>query len=119
MPLRTEQDGEFAGSIPAPPTPPHRSKWEANKGLLFIILAQATGSSMDAIVRYLQQGDRGMHPFQVMFARMSTTLVLSSAYMWWTSVPDFPLGKRGVRKWLVARASFGFGGLFCLYCEDP
>jgi len=39
--------------------------WLNNKGIFLIILAQAVGSSMDAIVRFLQQGEHGMHPFQV------------------------------------------------------
>jgi len=54
---------------------------------------------------------------QVIFARMGITFILSSLYMWWTAVPDFPLGARSVRAWLVLRAVFGFGGLYCLYCE--
>lgn len=41
------------------------SVWTSNKGVVFIVLAQAVGSSMDAIVRFLQQGGHGMHPFQV------------------------------------------------------
>jgi hypothetical protein len=54
---------------------------------------------------------------QVIFARMGITFILSSLYMWWTSIPDFPLGARSVRGWLILRAAFGFGGLYCLYCE--
>jgi hypothetical protein len=42
-----------------------KSAWLNNKGVFLIILAQATGSTMDAIVRFLQQGGHGMHPFQV------------------------------------------------------
>jgi drug/metabolite transporter (DMT)-like permease len=48
---------------------------------------------------------------------MGITFILSSVYMWWTRVPDFPLGAQGVRGWLILRAAFGFGGLYCLYCE--
>ena len=48
---------------------------------------------------------------------MGITFVLSTIYMWWTKVPDFPLGAPSVRGWLILRALFGFGGLFCLYCE--
>lgn len=70
---------------------------------------------MDAIVRFLQQGGHSMHPFQIIVARMGTTFVLSSLYMWWTKVPNFPLGAPSVRGWLIVRALFGFGGLFCLY----
>ena len=47
---------------------------------------------------------------------MSITFILSTAYMWWAKVPDFPLGAPSVRGWLILRALFGFGGLFCLYC---
>jgi hypothetical protein len=55
---------------------------------------------------------------KVIFARMGITFVMSSIYMWWTKVPHFPMGARGVRGWLVLRAAFGFGGLYCLYCES-
>lgn len=54
---------------------------------------------------------------QVIFARMGITFILSSVYMWYTQVPDLPLGAPSVRGWLVLRAVFGFGGLYCLYCE--
>jgi hypothetical protein len=37
--------------------------------------------------------------------------------MWYTQVPDFPFGKKGVRRLLVVRAFFGFFGLWCLYCK--
>jgi hypothetical protein len=53
---------------------------------------------------------------QIIVARMGITFILSSAYMWWRKVPDFPLGARSVRGWLLLRAAFGFGGLYCLYC---
>jgi drug/metabolite transporter (DMT)-like permease len=91
--------------------------WLTNKGVFLILLAQATGSTMDAIVRFLQQGGHGMHPFQVIFARMSITALLSTLYMWYTNVPDFPLGAPAVRGWLILRALAGFFGLFCLYCK--
>lgn len=48
---------------------------------------------------------------------MGITFILSTIYMWWTKVADFPLGATSVRGWLLLRALFGFGGLFCLYCE--
>ncbi|KAL5120059.1 hypothetical protein ACEQ8H_001884, partial [Pleosporales sp. CAS-2024a] len=51
----------------------------------------------------------------VILARMSITFILSSIYMWWKKVPDFPLGAPSVRGWLMLRAAFGFGGLYCLY----
>jgi hypothetical protein len=48
---------------------------------------------------------------------MAGTTLLSTIYMWWTQVPDFPLGKPNIRALLVVRALFGFFGLWCLYCE--
>ncbi|TVY27918.1 putative transport protein [Lachnellula hyalina] len=92
-----------------------RSVWNDNKGMFLVILAEWVGSSMDAMVRFLQQGGHGMHPFQVIVARMSMTFILSNLYMWYTSVPDYPFGNAKVRGWLILRACFGFGGLFCLY----
>jgi drug/metabolite transporter (DMT)-like permease len=94
-----------------------KQAWRNNKGVFLILLAQATGSTMDAIVRFLQQGGHGMHPFQVIFARMSITALLSTVYMWYNKVPDFPLGAPAVRGWLILRALAGFFGLFCLYCK--
>lgn len=48
---------------------------------------------------------------------MGITFILSSAYMWWTKVPNFLFGAPGIRLWLILRATLGFGGLYCLYCE--
>ncbi|RDW57442.1 hypothetical protein BP6252_13780 [Coleophoma cylindrospora] len=106
-----------ADAVPLSPPKPSvwRSVWQNNKGMLLILLSEVAGSSMDAIVRFLQQGGHGMHPFQVIFARMGMTFVLSNIYMWWTKVPDFPLGNPAVRGWLILRSLFGFFGLFCLY----
>lgn len=41
------------------------SAWQNNKGMFLILLSEIAGSSMDAIVRFLQQGGNGMHTFQV------------------------------------------------------
>ncbi|KAL5315326.1 hypothetical protein ACEPPN_016193 [Leptodophora sp. 'Broadleaf-Isolate-01'] len=106
-------DYESAGIEPTPSM--LKTIWKDNQGALYIVLAQAFGSSMDAMVRFLQQGGNRMHPFQIIVARMGITCVLSSLYMWWTKVPDFPFGNPKVRVWLVLRAAFGFAGLFCLY----
>ncbi|RKF77805.1 putative membrane protein [Golovinomyces cichoracearum] len=89
--------------------------WLSNQGVILILCAEACASAMDAIARYLQQGENGLHTFQIIFARMSVTFVLSSMYLWWKQIPDFPLGNPSVRLLLILRALFGFGGLFCLY----
>lgn len=60
-----QQNGGNESNPPIPPKSVWRTAWLNNKGIFLIILAQAVGSSMDAIVRFLQQGGHGMHPFQV------------------------------------------------------
>ncbi|TQS34067.1 hypothetical protein Golomagni_05565 [Golovinomyces magnicellulatus] len=92
--------------------------WLSNQGVILILCAEACASAMDAIARYLQQGENGLHTFQIIFARMSVTFALSSLYLWWNQIPDFPFGKPSVRPLLILRALFGFGGLFCLYCKE-
>lgn len=54
---------ESAGIEPMPSI--WKTMWKDNKGALFIVISEAFGSSMDAIVRFLQQGGNNMHPLQV------------------------------------------------------
>ncbi|KAL2063141.1 hypothetical protein VTL71DRAFT_6213 [Oculimacula yallundae] len=115
MSRRHSSVGDYESAGIEPPQSVWSTIWKDNKGALYIIMAQIFGSSMDAMVRFLQQGGNRMHPFQIIVARMGITCILSSLYMWWTKVPDFPLGNPKVRVWLVLRAFSGFGGLFCLY----
>jgi hypothetical protein len=84
--------------------------WIRNKGLAYMLLAQVFGVLMNVTTRLLEvEGNKGegLHPFQILFARMSITVILASAYMWYKKTPDFPLGKPEVRGLLAAR---GFGG---------
>jgi hypothetical protein len=84
--------------------------WSRNKGLAYMLLAQVFGVLMNVTTRLLEvEGNKGegLHPFQILFARMSITVVLASAWMWYKKTPHFPLGKPEVRGLLVAR---GFGG---------
>jgi hypothetical protein len=86
--------------------------WIRNKGLAYMLLAQVFGVLMNVTTRLLEiEGNKGegLHPFQILFARMSITVVLASAYMWYKKTPHFPLGKPEVRWLLAAR---GFGGFF-------
>jgi hypothetical protein len=48
-----------------------RSAWNNNKGACLILLAELAGGSMDAMARYLQQGDTKFHPFQVRMSRVA------------------------------------------------
>ncbi|KAI9688488.1 MAG: hypothetical protein M1822_001437 [Bathelium mastoideum] len=106
---------------PAPPKT-WRGKWCAfwarNKGLVLMLLAQIFAVLMNATTRLLEiEGNegKGLHPLQVLFARMFITLVLSSAYMWFMKTPYFPLGMKEVRWLLVARGIGGFFGVFGMY----
>ncbi|KAK5163726.1 uncharacterized protein LTR77_010399 [Saxophila tyrrhenica] len=92
--------------------------WVRNKGLAYMLLAQIFGTLMNVTTRLLEiEGNRGkgMHPFQILFARMGITFFLASVYMWWKKTPHFPLGMPEVRGLLVARGLCGFFGVFGMY----
>jgi len=106
----------FQNSLP-PPAPPLRgwrgklnAFWVRNLGLGYMLLAQVFGTLMNVTTRLLEiEGNKGkgLHPFQILFARMGITFLLASGYMWYKKTPHFPLGLPEVRWLLVAR---GFGG---------
>jgi hypothetical protein len=114
-----------ASKSPAPPRTVKstlKAFWTRNKGLALVFLAQLFGTLMNVTTRLLEiegNNGKGMHPFQILFARMGITAVLSIWYMWWRKIEDFPLGKREVWWLLVARGLFGFAGVFGMYCESP
>ncbi|KAG9623200.1 hypothetical protein KCV04_g12982, partial [Aureobasidium melanogenum] len=92
--------------------------WVRNAGLFYMLLAQVFGVMMNVTTRLLEiEGNKGkgLHPFQILFARMSITVLLSSLYMWYAKTPYFPLGHREVRWLLVARGLGGFWGVFGMY----
>lgn len=53
-------------------------------------------------------------PPQILFARMSITVIASYLYMWYTKVPQ-PLGTKPILLLLFLRASGGFFGVYGLY----
>jgi hypothetical protein len=91
------------------------SFWTRNRGVLLVGLSQLFGALMNLTARLLELEGDGMHPFQVLFARQGLTTICCCVYMWWTKVPDFPLGKKEVRWLLVVRGVSGFFGIFCLW----
>lgn len=108
---------------PAPPTT-WKGKtqvfWVKNKGLALVMLAQLFGVMMSVTTRLLEMDGShgpGMHPFQILFARMTGTIVLSGTYQWLAKVEHAPFGPRGVWKLLVARGVGGFFGVYGMYCE--
>ena len=112
------------GAAQSPASPPRGFKgklhqfWARNKGLGYMLLAQVFGTLMNVTTRLLEvEGNKGkgLHPFQILFARMGITFILASSYMWWRRTPYFPLGMKEVRWLLVARGFGGFGGVFGMY----
>jgi len=89
--------------------------WVRNKAVIFVFVAQLFGALMNLAARLLELEGEGMHPLQLLFARMSITTLLSCLYMYWKKVPDFPLGAREVRWLLVGRGLSGFFGIFGMW----
>ncbi|CZT21201.1 related to DUF6 domain protein [Ramularia collo-cygni] len=95
-----------------------RRSWTRNYGLFLMLLAQFFGTCMNVTVRLLEvEGNegKGMHPFQILFARMAITVILASLYMYYRKTPHFPFGHPDVRTLLVARGTTGFFGVFGMY----
>ncbi|OJD16295.1 hypothetical protein AJ78_03507 [Emergomyces pasteurianus Ep9510] len=130
-------DNDNAPLLPAPatssepPNSPSRNKkssvqswrrklqhaWLMNKGMLMVMLAQFFGASMNVMTRTLEldgSHGEGMHPFQILFARMSITVVFSLLYMLYARVPH-PFGIRSIRPLLLLRGISGFLGVFSMY----
>ncbi|KAL2367328.1 hypothetical protein RJ035_002776 [Blastomyces gilchristii] len=94
-----------------------RHTWLMSKGMVMVMLAQFFGSSMNVMTRTLQldgSHGKGMHPFQILFARMGMTVLLSLLYMLYARVPH-PFGIRSIRPLLLLRGVSGFIGVFGLY----
>ncbi|KAF2722441.1 hypothetical protein K431DRAFT_283869 [Polychaeton citri CBS 116435] len=95
-----------------------QASWNHNRGLAYMLLAQLFGTSMNVTVRFLEvEGNhgKGMHPYQILSARMGITFIIATGYMWWKKTPHFPLGMKEVRWLLVARGFGGFFGVFGMY----
>jgi drug/metabolite transporter (DMT)-like permease len=88
--------------------------WQRNRGLYLVAAAQLFGALMNVTTRSLEL-ESGMHPFQILFARMGLTALGCIIYMRWVGIPDAPFGPRGVRGLLVARGLTGFFGIFGMY----
>ncbi|KAJ5951375.1 Drug/metabolite transporter [Penicillium vulpinum] len=112
---RPIEDDDAAEAIAAASRPRHAWQvwWLRNKGMGLVLLAQAFAASMNVMTQVLEIHS-SMHPFQILFARMSITAVASYLYMYFASTPS-PLGTRPVRGLLLLRALFGFTGVYGLY----
>lgn len=95
-----------------------REFWIRNLGLVYMLVAQVFGTLMNVTIRFLEiEGNhgKGLHPFQILFARMAITFTLSTAWMWYHRTPSFPFGIPEVRWLLIARGFGGFFGVFGMY----
>ncbi|OOQ84022.1 DUF6 domain protein [Penicillium brasilianum] len=112
-----DREGDDLAAEMARPRTAWRAKlrvfWLRNMGMFLVLLAQMFGASMNVMTQILEIHS-SMHPFQVLFARMSITAVASYLYMWYAKTPA-PFGTRPVRKLLLLRATFGFLGVYALY----
>ncbi|KAJ5761945.1 uncharacterized protein N7511_005327 [Penicillium nucicola] len=108
-----DEDDEHVYSPADRPRHAWQVLWLKNKGMALVLLAQMFGASMNVMTQILEIHS-AMHPFQVLFARMSITALASYIYMYYASVPH-PLGTKPVRPLLLLRASSGFMGVYGLY----
>ncbi|CAI7655776.1 hypothetical protein PCG10_005961 [Penicillium crustosum] len=112
-PIEDDEDDETIAIAASRPRHAWQVWWLRNKGMGLVLLAQAFAASMNVMTQVLEIHS-SMHPFQILFARMSITAVASYLYMFLASTPS-PLGTRPVRGLLLLRALFGFMGVYGLY----
>lgn len=124
--LGVQDSRRHASRSPAPPARTTKEKlkamWKENLGLVLVLISQFFGTLMNVTTRMLEiegNNGKGYHPFQILFARMSITVVCSTWYMWRSKTKDFPFGLKEVQSLLVARGLFGFFGVFGMYCMTP
>ncbi|KAJ5533611.1 hypothetical protein N7494_010163 [Penicillium frequentans] len=111
-----DDESEIAAADSRPRHAAHaklRIFWLKNKGMFLVLLAQMFGASMNVMTQLLEINS-SMHPFQILFARMSITAVASYLYMWYARVPA-PFGTRPILVLLITRATFGFLGVYGIY----
>ncbi|KAL6950134.1 hypothetical protein ACO0QE_000810 [Hanseniaspora vineae] len=91
---------------------------------IYFLLASQLFSSVPVILTKLLVADPlfqddPLKPFEILFPTMFLTLgcTLLYVYVKRKSIPYAPFGLSEVRKWLVARGSFGFFGVFGLYAS--
>ncbi|KAH0615355.1 uncharacterized protein H6S33_000991 [Morchella sextelata] len=109
------------GSVPAAPrTRPSflRSLSPSHLGLCMLLASQVLTSVQATVTRYLAislPAGRHYHAFEVLFARMSITLIGCLVWMWWNKVPHAPFGRRDLWPLLIARGCGGLVGVYGLY----
>ncbi|KAI4867186.1 hypothetical protein F4820DRAFT_226061 [Hypoxylon rubiginosum] len=106
-PPRTQRDSKFRAW--------YMSIWGKNKALILMFVAQLFGALMNLTARLLEVEENSLHPMQLLFARMTITLLGSSCYIWWKKVPHGMLGRKEIRWLLVTRGLCGFFGIYGMW----
>ena len=97
------------------------SETSDNTGLYLLLASQFFNSVMVISTKLLETDpafeDDPIEPFQILVVRMLITFIGTLLYMYFNKhkIPHVPFGPPEVRKWLIARGSFGFFGVFGLY----
>ncbi|ODV98609.1 hypothetical protein PACTADRAFT_48329 [Pachysolen tannophilus NRRL Y-2460] len=89
-----------------------------NIGLCFLFISQFFNSLMFVFVKLLENDKNFNTPLsssELIFVRMSFTVVCSAVYMYYMEIPHFPFGAKEVRHLLLLRGSSGFLWLFGSY----
>ncbi|KAI0140712.1 hypothetical protein BJ166DRAFT_446816, partial [Pestalotiopsis sp. NC0098] len=89
--------------------------WDRNVYVVLAASAQLFAALMNLSAVLLERDGDGMHPLQIIFARMSLTAVLSCIYMYWKQVPGFPAGPPEIRILLLVRGFCGFIGIYGIW----
>lgn len=94
---------------------PHHSKiyqlWASNRSCSLVILAVFFGSAMTLFTKMLETGQHAMHPFKILFLRMSVTSILCFVPLYCKKDGGSPLGPKNLRWLLAIRGISGFFGL--------
>ncbi|KAI0137128.1 integral membrane protein DUF6 [Xylariales sp. AK1849] len=108
----------FGDSSPAPGPGGIRdfclSAWQKNAGPILIILSQLFGALMNFTCRLLELED-GLHPMQILCARMTATIIVCFSYMYFQKIPTAPWGSPEIRPLLILRSFSGFAGLYGMW----
>ncbi len=94
-----------------------RDLFQKNRGDVLVLASQVLAALMHGTAKYLETGQTGVHPLQILTVRMVITVALSTSYMCYTHVDDFPLGSKTLRPLLILRAIGGTCGAVGFYCE--
>lgn len=89
--------------------------WSEYSSSLLVIISSFFGALMNLCARLLELEDGGMNLFQILFARMIISLVVSAIYLYWQRIPDGVLGANAIRWLLVLRGITGFFGIFGMW----